>query len=125
MTSPAHDTHGKAFDARDAYINYLVGFALSVFLTLIPFGLVMSGWDIGLGWSLAVIFGFGAVQVVVHVHYFLHVSSTNEHGWQAMSLIFTIILLVIVLTGSIWVMLHLDENMMPAHEQIERVKNLP
>ncbi|MAC78359.1 MAG: cytochrome o ubiquinol oxidase subunit IV, partial [Rhodobacteraceae bacterium] len=28
-------------------------------------------------------------------------------------------------SGSIWVMFHLKENMMPAHEQIERVKNLP
>ena len=44
---------------------------------------------------------------------------------QAMSLIFTAILLVIVLSGSIWVMFHLEQNMMPAHEQIERVRNLP
>ncbi|MAC82114.1 MAG: cytochrome o ubiquinol oxidase subunit IV [Rhodobacteraceae bacterium] len=125
MTSPAHDTSPATYDARGAYMNYLTGFALSVFLTLIPFALVMSGWDIGIGWALAVIFGFGAIQVIVHVHYFLHVSAHNEQGWQVLSLLFTIILLVIVLSGSIWVMFHLKENMMPAHEQIERVKNLP
>ncbi|MBB97430.1 MAG: cytochrome o ubiquinol oxidase subunit IV [Rhodobacteraceae bacterium] len=124
MSSSAHDTHGS-FDARGAYINYLVGFALSVFLTLVPFGLVMSGIEIGLGWALAVIFLFGAAQIIVHVHYFLHVTGKAESGWQAMSLIFTAILLVIVLSGSIWVMFHLEQNMMPAHEQIERVRNLP
>ncbi|MEM9880000.1 MAG: cytochrome o ubiquinol oxidase subunit IV, partial [Pseudomonadota bacterium] len=66
-----------------------------------------------------------AVQMLVHVHYFLHVSLKVDEGWQVMSLAFTAILLIIILAGSIWVMFHLHENMMPAHEQIERVRNLP
>ena len=121
MSAPTHQDDA----AHGSYKSYLTGFALSVVLTVIPFWLVMSEADIGLGWALAVIFGLGAVQIIVHVHYFLHVTGTAEHGWQAMSMVFTAILLVIVLSGSIWVMFHLEENMMPAHEQIERVRNLP
>jgi len=41
-----------------------------------------------------------------------------------MSLLFTAIVLVIILAGSIWVMFHLHENMMPAHDTIQRVREL-
>ncbi|MEY4415559.1 MAG: cytochrome o ubiquinol oxidase operon protein, partial [Pseudomonadota bacterium] len=38
-----------------------------------------------------------------------------------LALIFTVVLLVIMLSGSIWVMYHLNTNLMPVHE----IKNLP
>lgn len=112
-------------ETHASYRAYLVGFGLSVVLTVIPFWLVMSGAEVSLPLALTVIFGLGAIQIMVHVYYFLHVTVKAEEGWQAMSLVFTAIILVIILAGSIWVMFHLHENMMPAHEQIERVRNLP
>ncbi|MEM9438970.1 MAG: cytochrome o ubiquinol oxidase subunit IV [Pseudomonadota bacterium] len=115
-----HDGHVQA-----SYRSYLIGFALSVVLTAIPFWLVMADITDNLYIAIPVIFGLGAMQMLVHIHYFLHVTLSAEQGWQAMSLVFTVVLLVIVLAGSIWVMIHLHENMMPAHEQIERVRNLP
>ncbi|MEM8978120.1 MAG: cytochrome o ubiquinol oxidase subunit IV [Pseudomonadota bacterium] len=121
MTSETHNGH----DSHGSYRSYIIGFVLSVLLTAIPFYVVMADVEIGLGWALAIIFGLGAIQIVVHVVYFLHVTVQAEQGWQFMSLVFTAMLLVIILAGSIWVMFHLHENMMPAHEQIERVRNLP
>ena len=118
MSVDTHDSHGS-------YRSYLIGFALSVLLTAIPFWIVLGDVDVSLGVALAVIFGLAAVQIVVHAAYFLHVTVHAEEGWQFMSLIFTVMLVVICLVGSVWVMFHLDENMMPAHEQIERVRNLP
>lgn len=116
--SDSHDSHGS-------YRSYIIGFALSVVLTAIPFWVVLAEVDISLAWAVAIIFGLGAVQILVHVFYFLHVTVKAEEGWQAMSIVFTAVLLIIVLAGSIWVMTHLQENMMPAHDQIERVRNLP
>lgn len=112
-------------EAQGSYRSYFVGFLLSVVLTAVPFWVVMGEVQISVPWALVVIFGLGAVQIMVHVFFFLHVTLQAEEGWQAMSLVFTAILLVIILAGSIWVMFHLHENMMPAHEQIERVRNLP
>lgn len=111
--------------AHGSYRYYLIGFGLSVVLTIIPFWIVLAEVDVNLYVALAVIFGFGAIQMMVHVFYFLHVTVAAEKGWQAMSLGFTAVLIVICLAGSIWVMFHLEENMMPAHEQIERARNLP
>ena len=59
---------------------------------------------------------FAAVQVVVHMIFFLHMNTKAEGGWTMMALIFTIIMVVIALSGSLWVMHHLTTNMMPVHE---------
>ena len=105
--------------------TYLIGFGLSVVLTLIPFGIVMGNVFETAFWPIIIIFGLGAAQMLVHVYYFLHVDAKAQDGWMLMSIAFTVLLIVIVLIGSLWVMFHLEENMMPAHEQIERVRNLP
>ncbi|MEM9708018.1 MAG: cytochrome o ubiquinol oxidase subunit IV [Pseudomonadota bacterium] len=124
MSDHGHDDHGHG-EAHGSYRTYVIGFILSVLLTVPPFWIVLGEVDVSLGLALAVIFGLGAIQIIVHVHYFLHVTVQAEEGWQALSLIFTAIILVIILAGSIWVMFHLHENMMPDHELIERVRELP
>lgn len=96
--------------------EYLIGFALSVVLTAIPFWLVMGDVQ----WSKQVvaftIMAFAAVQMIVHMVFFLHMTPKSEDGWTLTSLVFTLILVVITLAGSLWVMYHLDSNMMPRHE---------
>lgn len=113
----------SASSTSDSMKSYLVGFGLSVVLTVIPFALVMGNMLSSEGATLAVIFILGAGQMLVHIHYFLHVTLKAEAGWQMMSMLFAIMLLSIIMIGTIWVMTHLKENMMPAHDQIERVKD--
>ena len=55
---------------------------------------------------------FAVVQIVVHMIYFLHMNTKSEGGWTMMALIFTLVLIVIALSGSLWVMHHLNTNMM-------------
>ena len=105
--------------------SYVIGFVLSVVLTIIPFAIVMGDMMNNTTLAVLIVFALGAAQMIVHIHYFLHVTARAQQGWIAMSLAFTVLLVVIVMSGSIWVLFHLDANMMPAHEQIERVRNLP
>ena len=65
----------------------------------------------------------GAVQIVVHMIYFLHMNPKSEGGWTMMALIFTLVLVAIALAGSLWVMHHLNANMMPMNP--EMMKNMP
>ncbi len=94
--------------------GYLTGFVLSVILTAIPFWLVMGRVFERPGATVAVLLGFAAVQIVVHMVYFLHMNAKSEGGWTLLALIFTLVLVVIALSGSLWVMYHLNENMMPS-----------
>jgi cytochrome o ubiquinol oxidase operon protein cyoD len=114
-----HDnTHGGA--AHGSLRGYLIGFFLSVILTAIPFWLVMSGAIDNKQATAIVIMAFAVVQIVVHMVFFLHMNPASEGGWSMLALIFTVILVVIVLSGSLWVMYHLNANMMPGlHEMRE------
>lgn len=108
--------HGGDGHAHGTFSTYMLGFVLSVVLTAIPFWLVMSGTLPSKQITAMVIMAFAVVQIVVHMIYFLHMSPKSENGWSMMALIFTIVMVVIALSGSLWVMNHLNSNMMPIHE---------
>jgi cytochrome o ubiquinol oxidase operon protein cyoD len=117
MSDHQHHGHGHGHDdhleAHGSFKDYTIGFILSVILTAIPFWLVM-GHVVPPTTTKYVILGFAAVQVIVHMIYFLHMNSSSEGGWNMMALVLTVILLFIVLSGSIWVMYHMNANMMPS-----------
>ncbi len=119
-----HDAHAHGEGSHGTFQSYMTGFVLSVILTVIPFWLVMGNvLDNSLVTTL-VILALGGVQMVVHVIYFLHMNTKSEGGWTFMSLIFTITVVVIMLAGSVWVMYHLNHNMMPmdAHDVMNNAR---
>lgn len=120
----SHGDHGHEVCAGHSTLKgYVTGFVLAVILTVIPFWLVMGKVIEKPHIAAIVILAIAAVQIVVHMVYFLHMNSKLEGGWSLLALIFTVMLLFIMLAGSIWVMYHLNTNMMPvsAHD----MKNMP
>ncbi len=105
--------HARGAHGHGSLRSYLAGFALSVFLTAIPFALVMTGALDSKEATAIAIAAFAAAQIVVHMVYFLHMNARSEGGWTMMALLFTLILVVIALAGSMWVMYHLNANMAP------------
>jgi cytochrome o ubiquinol oxidase operon protein cyoD len=112
--STHEDAHG-GHSALPHFVrkDYVVGFLLAAVLTAIPFWLVMGHPMPNPALTAMVVMGLAAVQVVVHMIYFLHMNSRSEGGWTMLALLFTALIVGIVLIGSIWVMYHLDHNMMP------------
>jgi len=116
---PAHDAAPDGHDVHDneaphgSLQGYLIGFGLSAILTAIPFWLVMAHVFKSPTLTAFVVMGFAAVQIVVHMIYFLHMTPQAEGGWNLLALIFTLVLVTIALSGSLWVMYHLNVNMMP------------
>jgi cytochrome o ubiquinol oxidase operon protein cyoD len=127
MNSTAAHTHHDAdhghtaTHSKGSLRGYLIGFGLSVILTAIPFWLVMTGALHNNQVTSLLILLFAIVQIVVHMVYFLHMNTRSEGGWTMMALIFTVVLVVITLTGSIWVMYHLNSNMMPMSTDMGQV----
>ena len=114
MSETAHAPHADG-EEHGSLRGYLLGFGLSVFLTAVPFWLVMAG-VLDKNWTALSIVALAFVQIVVHMIFFLHMNLRSQGGWTMMALVFTLILLVITLSGSLWVMYHLDTNMMPMHD---------
>lgn len=118
-----HDDHHDDTDASHGTLRgYLTGFVLAVVLTAVPFGLVMGKVFDKSTTTALVILAIAAVQIVVHMIYFLHMNTKSEGGWTMLALLFTLVLVVITLSGSLWVMYHLNTNMMPS---MGDMRNMP
>jgi cytochrome o ubiquinol oxidase subunit IV len=108
MESGRIDSTGAS---RGSLKSYITGFILALVLTVIPFGLVMSGRasrDVAL-WGIC---GAGIVQILVHLHYFLHLDTSSAARWNLMALLFTVLIMVVFVGGTVWVMYTLNCRMM-------------
>jgi cytochrome o ubiquinol oxidase operon protein cyoD len=105
--------HHKEEGPHSTFSGYMIGFIASVILTVIPFSLVMTDVFSSQNMTIVIILGLALVQIVVHMMYFLHMNFHSEGGWNMLSLIFTLLLVFITLAGSLWVMYHMNVNMMP------------
>jgi len=108
MKSSSIDSTGAS---RGSLKTYTVGFILSVALTVLPFYLVMSG---GMPCN-AMVWGIcsaGIVQILVHLHYFLHLDTSSVARWNLMVLLFTLLIMIIFVGGTLWVMYTLNYRMM-------------
>lgn len=119
---PPH-AHDDASARHGSFKDYLIGFGLAAVLTAIPFWIVIDNVFREPKVAAVVILIFAFVQIVVHMVYFLHMNSKSEGGWTVMALLFTAVLVLITLTGSLWVMQHLDSNMMPMSP--DQMRNMP
>ena len=107
--SASHDT--AHFSRR----TYLIGFLLSVALTAVPFWLVMTGALAPQVTGILIVL-LAMVQILVHTVCFLHVNTRSEGGWTLMAYAFAAVMVLIVIAGSLWIMHHLNLNMMPVAE---------
>lgn len=111
-----HAAHGAA-PAHGSRRGYLTGFVLAVILTVIPFWLVMGEVLADTTLTTLIIFACAILQIFVHVVYFLHLDTRAEGGWNLISFLFTIVIVGIMISGSVWIMYHLNTNLMPMNVQ--------
>lgn len=107
-----HSHEGVAEPEHGTLKGYLTGFVLAAILTVIPFWLVMGDVFTSDAVTTVVVLAFAAVQIFVHMVYFLHMNSKSEGGWNLMAMLFTLIIVVVTLAGALWVMYNMNANMM-------------
>lgn len=111
----AHDAHHGDSGPHSSFSGYMIGFALSVVLTAIPFWLVMAHVITERNTAVLVLGAFAVVQILVHMVFFLHMNGKVEGGWTLLSTIFTVVFVAIAIVGTLWVMYHMNAKMMPGH----------
>lgn len=109
-----HDDHGDV-GPHSSLRDYVIGFVLSIVLTAIPFWLIMSKTIVDRNLAIVVLGAFAVVQILVHMVYFLHMNGKIEGGWTLLSTIFTVVFVAIAIAGTLWVMFHMNNQMMPSH----------
>ncbi len=91
--------------------SYIVGFLLAIVLTVIPFALVMTQ-AMPRSAIIITIVAFAVVQIVVHLVFFLHMNGSSEQRWNLVAFAYTVVILAILVGASVWIMYHLNYNMM-------------
>ena len=96
---------------RGSLHSYAIGFVISIVLTAIAFALVMSG---GVSRPVTVfgIFAAAVAQILVHLHYFLHLDRSSAARWNVLALLFTLLIMSLFVVGTLWIMHSLSYRMM-------------
>ncbi|MEC9483623.1 MAG: cytochrome o ubiquinol oxidase subunit IV [Halomonas sp.] len=107
--SGSHTSHGGA--SHGSVKSYVTGLILSIVLTIVAFGMVMMEAFSPLT-TVIVIVSAAVLQLLVQLIMFLHMDAKSEEGWNLMSFVFTVKILVLVIGGSLWIMHNLNHTMM-------------
>jgi cytochrome o ubiquinol oxidase operon protein cyoD len=91
---------------------FLTGFVLALILTVLPFALVAySHWPASV--VVTVIAIAAVLQILVHLHYFLHLNASAEQYGKLWTAVFTAVILLIMVAGTMWIMFNLSSHMQP------------
>ena len=98
--------------------NYLLGLGFATVLTFASFWAATANMI----WAPAVpvaIVVFAIAQMGVHLVFFLHITTGPDNTNNVLALAFGILVVFLIFAGSIWIMDHLNANMMPMQQLIE------
>ncbi|MCT8001618.1 cytochrome o ubiquinol oxidase subunit IV [Sphingomonas sanguinis] len=108
-TAPGEQTE------RDSIVggvrSYVVGLVAAAILTAASFALV----QMDIVWAPAVPAALVALaigQMGVHLVFFLHITTGPDNTNNVLALLFGVLIVALVLLGSIWIMGHLNHNLM-------------
>jgi cytochrome o ubiquinol oxidase operon protein cyoD len=108
----------RAPTLRSELRGYVIGLALAALLTAASFWSLDEHVIYGPGIVMALIV-FGLAQVGVHLTYFLHLTTSPDNTNNALALAFGVLIVSLVFFGSIWVMYHMDGNMIPTRALLQ------
>lgn len=112
MRTPVHeadDRMERSQQERREFRSYVWGVGLALLLTLVPFALAHWG-GIPRLWLPIIVGAFALVQMVVHLRFFLHLSFSQKRE-DLQLILFSTLLLIIMVAGTIWIMASLALRM--------------
>lgn len=103
--------HGWNASLKPSFLGFILSLLLTVAVFRIVFNNHLSDW--ALTWT---IFGFGTLQAMIQLIFFLHLGLESKPRWNTMSFLFMVLVMFIVIGGSMWIMYNLNYNVMLSGE---------
>ena len=104
----------------ESLTTYLVGLGLATLLTGVSF--FISGTTLVWGPSIPVALAVLAIaQMGVHLVFFLHITTGPDNVNNVLALAFGVLIVLLLIGGSLWIMAHMNHNMMPM-DQLMRMQ---
>ena len=98
--------------------NANLGLGFSIVLTVAAF--MLAGSDVIYGPALPVaLLVLAIAQMGVHLVFFLHITTGPDNTNNVLALAFGILVVFLIVAGSIWIMDHLSDNLMPMQQLLQ------
>ena len=112
---------GSSTGIAKGITGYLIGLALAVALTGASFWSASTHLIYGpaIPFALAT---FAIAQMGVHLVFFLHITTGPDNTNNVLALAFGVLIVFLVVAGSLWIMSHLNDTMMPMNEVMARMR---
>nr|WP_294554338.1 cytochrome o ubiquinol oxidase subunit IV [uncultured Rhodopila sp.] len=105
-------------DNAHGVLTYVVGLGLAALLTIVSF--FVAGTSLVWGPSIPVALTVLAVaQMGVHLVFFLHITTGPDNVNNVMALAFGVLIVILIMAGSLWIMAHMNHNMMPMEQMMQ------
>ncbi|MER8444717.1 cytochrome o ubiquinol oxidase subunit IV [Mesorhizobium sp. M1066] len=106
------DEHLDGYEGSEDVGTYLIGLGLATLLTLVSFFIARTTlvWEPSIPIALAVL---AIAQMGVHLVFFLHITTGPDNVNNVLALAFGVLIVLLVIVGSLWIMGHMNHNMMP------------
>jgi cytochrome o ubiquinol oxidase operon protein cyoD len=91
--------------------SYLIGFLVSVILVLGAYFITVTHLLSGLALDIGVSF-MAVAQALVQLVLFFNLTREPKPRWNLVIFVFMVLIVLILVVGSIWIMHHLNYNMM-------------
>jgi cytochrome o ubiquinol oxidase operon protein cyoD len=108
---PGAEPDAEAHSLRREVGGYVTGFALAVALTVASFWVTQTQFIYGPALAVALLV-LAVAQMGIHLVFFLHITTDPDNTNNVMALAFGILIVCLIVFGSIWVMAHMNQNMM-------------
>jgi cytochrome o ubiquinol oxidase subunit IV len=113
---PNHGDRAPGYERLDGHQagigSYLIGLGLATLLTIVSFFIARTTlvWQPSIPVALAVL---AIAQMGVHLVFFLHITTGPDNVNNVMALAFGVLIVFLVIVGSLWILAHMNHNMMP------------
>ncbi|MCW2283911.1 cytochrome o ubiquinol oxidase operon protein cyoD [Rhodoblastus acidophilus] len=102
-------------------LNANLGLGFSVVLTVASFWAAGAHWIWGPAVPMALIV-LAIAQMGVHLVYFLHITTGPDNTNNVLALAYGVLVVFLILAGSVWIMAHLADNMMPMDKLMDMAR---
>ncbi|WP_274650753.1 cytochrome o ubiquinol oxidase subunit IV [Paenibacillus humicola] len=102
--------HGGGNASHGSLKSYVIGFVLSIVLTIIPLVVVMNHM-LGRTGTMILIVAMAVLQFAVQLLFFMHLREGENARWNVLALVLGLVVLITIVAGSIWIMTYNTPNM--------------
>jgi cytochrome o ubiquinol oxidase subunit IV len=105
-------------EIAEGLLGYIVGLGLAALLTVVAF--FIQGTTLVWGPSIPIaLFVLAVAQMGVHLVFFIHISTGGDNVNNVLALFFGVLIVILIMVGSLWIMAHLNQNMMAMDQMMQ------